>query len=122
MEDKEKQGSPSGSFVERIAEKMSAAANAKRIYGEPVERNGVTVIPVSKAAYGFGGGAGTKAGEEGSGGGGGMVLTPVGYIEIKEGTTKFRPIQDPQTLIKLFAISGVAVLLTARSITKIFRR
>ena len=122
MENKENQGNTSGSFVERIAEKMSGAANASRIYGEPVERNGVTVIPVSKAVYGFGGGAGTKAGEEGSGGGGGMVLTPIGYIEIKEGATKFRTIRDPQTLIKIFAISGVAVLLTARSITKIFRK
>lgn len=122
MENKENQGSTSGSFVERIAEKMSGAANVSRIYDEPVEPNGVTVIPVSKAVYGFGGGGGTKAGEEGSGGGGGMVLTPIGYIEIKEGTTKFKTIRDPQTLVKIFAISGVAVLLTARSITKIFRK
>ncbi|WP_162054241.1 GerW family sporulation protein [Pontibacter pamirensis] len=122
MENQDTQSSASSSFVERIAEKLGGAANAARIYGEPVERNGFTVIPVSKAVYGFGGGAGMKTGEEGSGGGGGMVLTPVGYIEISEGSTRFRSIKDPQTIIKIFAISGVLVMLTARSITKIFRK
>lgn len=122
MENNDKKSHSTGSFVQQLAEKLGGAANATRIYGEPVERDGVTVIPVAKAMYGFGGGAGTKAGEEGSGGGGGMALTPMGYIEIKEGSTKFRSIRDPQTLVKLFAISGVFVLLTARSITKIFKK
>ncbi|RDV14506.1 hypothetical protein DXT99_13980 [Pontibacter diazotrophicus] len=122
MENQDTQSSASSSFVERIAEKLGGAANAARIYGEPIERNGITVIPVSKAMYGFGGGGGKKAGEEGSGGAGGIALTPIGYIEISEGSTRFRSIRDPQTLIKIFAISGVVVLLTARSITKIFRK
>jgi len=122
MQDNNNHGSSSSSFVERIAEKLSSAANATRIYGEPVERSGVTVIPVAKAAYGFGGGAGKKTGDEGSGGGGGIALTPIGYIEMKEGTTKFHSIRDPQTLLKIIAISGVVTLLTVRSITSIFLR
>ena len=106
-------------LVERIANKLGLAADVSHIYGEPVERDGVTVIPVARAAYGFGGGSGTKESEEGSGGGGGISLTPVGYIEIKQGVTKFRPVRDPQSLMKIVAITGLFTYLTARSITSL---
>lgn len=109
-----------GTFVECIAEKLGSAANVTRLYGEPVERNGVTVIPVSKAMYGFGGGGGTKAGEEGSGDG--LMLTPVGYIEIKDGKSRFRTIRNPQTLIRIIAVSRMFTLLTARTITRLFHK
>lgn len=109
-------------MVERLAEKFGISANTSRIYGEPVERDGVTVIPVSKAAYGFGGGAGIKAGEEGSGGGGGMSLTPIGYIEMKGGETRFRSIRDPKTAMKIVTVGGVFSYLIARTISKIFSR
>lgn len=104
-------------FVERLADKLGISANASHIYGQPVERDGVTVIPVAKAAYGFGGGSGKKAGDEGTGGGGGMSLTPIGYIEIKDGNTRFRTIRDPQTLMKVVAISGLFTYLTVKSIS-----
>jgi uncharacterized spore protein YtfJ len=115
-------GSTQKSFVERLAENLGSAANATRIYGSPVERDGVTVIPVAKAAYGFGGGAGKKAAEEGSGGGGGLMLTPIGYIELKEGSTRFRSIQDSQTWIKLLAVGGLFTLLTMRTIAKLYKK
>ncbi|MCC9136768.1 spore germination protein GerW family protein [Pontibacter silvestris] len=109
-------------FVERLAEKLGMAANSSTIYGEAVERNGVTVIPVSKAMYGFGGGTGAKPDGEGSGAGGGIAIIPVGYIEMKEGNTRFRTIRDPQTIIKIVAIGGLTTLLIARSITGIFKK
>ncbi|GAB3822069.1 spore germination protein GerW family protein [Pontibacter rugosus] len=109
-------------ITEKLAEKFGKAAHVSTIYGEPVERDGLTVIPVSKAIYGFGGGQGGKADAEGSGGGGGMVVMPVGYIEMKQGETKFRTIRDPQSIVKIVAIGSIATLLIARSITKIFRK
>lgn len=109
-------------FVERLAENLSGTANAARIYGAPVERDGTTIIPVSKASYGFGGGSGKKAGEEGSGGGGGLALTPIGYIEMKQGNTRFRTIRDPQTVVKIVAISGLFAFLTVKSITNLLKR
>lgn len=115
-------GQPQKTFVERIAESLGGAANAERIYGQPVERDGLTIIPVAKARYGFGGGGGKKAGEEGSGGGGGMVLTPVGYIEIKQGESRFRSIRDPQNVVKIVAVGGAVALLTVRSVMKMLRK
>jgi uncharacterized spore protein YtfJ len=123
MENSPKPGSSSSNtFVERLAEKLGISAKAANIYGEAVERDGVTVIPVSKMAYGFGGGAGTKAGEEGSGGGGGMGIMPVGYIEIKDGNTRFRSIRDPQTVVKIVAISGLFAVLIVRSVAKLLHK
>jgi uncharacterized spore protein YtfJ len=108
------------SFVEGLAHRIGLTVNARYIYGEPVERDGVTVIPVAKAAYGFGGGGGKKAKEGGLGGGGGVMLTPVGYIEIKHGETRFRPTRD------LLAVSIIAaaplVWLAVWKITKLLKK
>ncbi|PRY10163.1 sporulation protein YtfJ [Pontibacter ummariensis] len=115
-------GATQKTFVERIAENLGGVANAERVYGNPVERDGLTIIPVAKAQFGFGGGAGKKAGEEGSGGGGGISLTPIGYIEMKQGNSQFRPIRDQQTLLKVIAVGGLLALLTVRSLTKLLKR
>src|SRR6476619_3732115 len=80
-------------FIGTMAEKLGAVAKAATVFGEPVERNGITVIPVAKARWGFGGGAGRREDEDGAGGGGGVQVTPVGFIEIKNGRADFRPIR-----------------------------
>ncbi len=87
-------------FIGTMAEKLGAVARASTVFGEPVERDGVTVIPVAKARWGFGGGAGQRKDEgsggtleDGAGGGGGVQVTPVGFIEIKNNGANFRPIR-----------------------------
>lgn len=87
-------------FINAMAEKLGAVAQASTVFGEPVERDGITVIPVAKARWGFGGGAGQRKDQEGSGtqedgagGGGGVQVTPVGFIEIKNYEANFRPIR-----------------------------
>ena len=97
--DLEKTGS-ADRFIGTMAEKLGAVARAATVFGEPVERDGITVIPVAKARWGFGGGAGQRkdegAGgkqEDGAGGGGGVQVTPVGFIEIKNSEANSRPIR-----------------------------
>ena len=85
-------------FIGTMAEKLGAVAKAATVFGEPVERDGITVIPVAKARWGFGGGAGQRKDEggtqeDGAGGGGGVQVTPVGFIEIKNRAANFRPIR-----------------------------
>jgi uncharacterized spore protein YtfJ len=124
MENIQESNQPSRhSFIEQLAQRIGISANATTVYGQPVERGEVMVIPVAKARYGFGGGGGTnKKGEEGSGAGGGVSVTPIGYIEIKGGNTRFRKIRDPQSLIIALAIGGLFTLLTIRSISKLLPR
>jgi uncharacterized spore protein YtfJ len=51
-------GSSIDGFVERIAERVGAKANVRAVFGDPIERDGITVIPVARIRWGFGGGAG----------------------------------------------------------------
>jgi uncharacterized spore protein YtfJ len=81
-------------FIGSLAERLGATARAATIFGDPVERDGVTVIPVAKARWGFGGGAGKRRDEDGAGGGGGIQVTPVGFIELRNGESQFRPIRN----------------------------
>lgn len=140
-------------LLERMAERIGAAAGVKTAYGEPVERDGVTVIPVAKVAWGFGGGenagiprsarrkgageaaekqspvADTLAADrsaegvpEGSGGGGGMSVSPVGYVEIVDGRSRFRRIWTPGQVALVVGASGVAVAVAAGAIGRLLGR
>jgi len=47
-----------------------------------------------------------------------MTVNPVGYIEIREGRSRFRPIWDPAKIIGLAASGGLLLLLTVRSLQR----
>ncbi len=108
-------------FVGQLAEKLGASSAAKTIYGDPIDRGDVTIIPVAKVLYGFGGGEGDKDGQGGAGGGGGVKVTPIGYIELKNGESKFRPIRNTATTIALLVAGGVAGLLLAHGLRSLLR-
>ena len=103
-------------FIGTMAEKLGAVAKAATVFGEPVERNGITVIPVAKARWGFGGGAGRREDEDGAGGGGGVQVTPVGFIEIKNHEANFRPIRTPS--LPWIITGGILSLFLLRSTLK----
>ena len=46
-------------LLERIGQTVGERANVSTVFGEPVERENVTVIPVAKTRFGFGGGGGS---------------------------------------------------------------
>jgi uncharacterized spore protein YtfJ len=60
-------------LLERIGQTVGQRAQVSAVFGGPVERAGLTVIPVAKARFGFGAAAasGSREGDEGSGGRGG---------------------------------------------------
>jgi uncharacterized spore protein YtfJ len=65
-----------------LADRIGAQFSASTVYGTPIERDGVTVVPVAAARFGVGGGGcDPSKGPSGEGGGGGGV-TPAGYIEL----------------------------------------
>lgn len=53
---------PAERLAERLAGKIGSSARATAVFGEAVERDGITVIPVAKARWGFGGGDGGQGG------------------------------------------------------------
>jgi uncharacterized spore protein YtfJ len=108
------------SLLTGLAERLGASAKVETVFGPPVERDGVTVIPVAKARWGFGGGSGSGSGEgsgdsgEGGGGGGGIAVSPAGFIELRGGEARYRPIYDPLQLTLLAAGLALAALLALK--------
>src|SRR5690625_6762827 len=96
-------------FIERIAERLGDSADSTTIFGAPVESDGVVVIPVARARLGFGGGTGRqREGGAGGGGGGGLVVTPVGFIELRTGDSSFKRVSAQRYLAPLLFIAAGA--------------
>jgi uncharacterized spore protein YtfJ len=105
-------------LLDRIGQAVGDRAQVSAVFGEPVEREGLTVIPVAKARYAFGGGGGSGShrGDEGSGGGGGggAAVSPVGYIEVRDGYAAFKRISSPTDLVALVVAASLAALTLKR--------
>ncbi|MFQ5380842.1 MAG: spore germination protein GerW family protein [Dehalococcoidia bacterium] len=117
--------SPADVFLRRIADRVGAKAGATAVFGEPVTADGVTVIPVARARWGFGGGAGggddEDAGGSGAGGGGGASTQPIGYIELAGGQARFVGVSDPVRVWPLVLAAGVAAWLSLQGLRALFR-
>jgi len=104
-------------LLERLGQAIGGRATVSTVFGEPVDREGITVIPVARTrfAFGGGGGGGTKGSDGGSGGGGGgaAIVKPVGYIEVHHGSARFRRISGASDLLALAVTASLAAL-TAR--------
>lgn len=87
-------------------------------YGDPIEIDGTTVMPVACAGYGFGAGegGGPDGGAEGSGGGGGGYAVPIGAYVTRDGVTKFEP-----NLIALLAVGIPFVCVAGRALARVIR-
>jgi len=49
---------PQDAILEKLVEKVGGRASVKAVFGDPITRNGKTVVPVAKIRWGFGGGSG----------------------------------------------------------------
>jgi uncharacterized spore protein YtfJ len=90
--------------VDELLQGARDAIAARRAYGEPVELEGVTVVP---AAIVLGGGGGGGDADDNGGGGFGLMARPVGAWVIHEGEVSWRPAID---LTLLVAIASIALL------------
>ena len=116
-------------LVERIAERIGGVASSSAVFGTPVEREGITVIPVAKLQWGFGagGGSGATNGQElgsGGGGGGGVNASPIGYIAVSNGQAQFHPIHEPMrgiTNAPIILASGIAAWIALSGLRRLLR-
>jgi uncharacterized spore protein YtfJ len=87
------------------------AITVKRVYGDPIEQEGVTVIPA--AAVGGGGGGGGDA-EHNGGGGFGVRARPVGAYVIRGDEVTWVPAVDVTRL----AVVALGILVVLRSLLR----
>lgn len=84
----------------------------KQVFGEPIERDGVTYLPVAKVRGGGGGGGDS----EGNGGAGfGMTATPAGLYVIRNGSATWQPALDLNRIILGGQVVVIVALLVIRS-------
>ena len=80
-------------------EKIHEMVDTNNIVGQPiVTPDGVTLIPISKVSFGFGGGGGEYGKSTqgfGGGSGGGVKIDPVAFLVIKDGITRVMPVAIP---------------------------
>ena len=81
-------------------EKVREMVDTNTIVGQPITTpDGVTLIPISKVSFGFGGGGGDygKPAKDGFGGGAaaGVKIDPVAFLVIKDGITRVMPVAVP---------------------------
>ena len=98
----------------KIVEALEAVTDAvtvKRVFGEPYEREGLTVIPAATVSGVGGGGQGhDPKGQEGEGGGFGVMGRPAGAYVIKDGQVSWRPAVDPNRVVVMAGLVIIAYL------------
>jgi len=117
--------------IDELLEEAGDAIGVKRIFGEPYERNGVTVIPAARIMGGAGGGEGQTpspaegaatradvAGQTGSGAGFGLSGGPAGAYVIKGEDVRWVPAVDVNRLMLGFQIVLIVFFLVVRSVAK----
>lgn len=86
--------------VQELLDEARAAIEAKRVYGEPIVKNGVTVIPAAAVRGGGGGGVGhDNEGDEGGGGGFGLTARPAGAWVIEGNQVEWKAASDVNRII-----------------------
>ncbi|MFI9414600.1 spore germination protein GerW family protein [Nocardia gamkensis] len=107
----------------KLADVLATAKDSMtvtRVYAEPVERDGLTVIAAAAISGGGGSGEGTdKSGQEGSGGGFGVGAKPVGALVVKDGQVRWLPAVDINRLITVVGIVAVTALVVGARIAKL---
>ena len=109
--------------VRSLVQSVQDSLTVRTVYGEPITAGNITILPVARVTFAFGGGgaggSGTlPAGEEidtarrgsggvGGGGGGGFVQ-PIGYIEITENASRWVPVEPSQSEQLLRALKVAA--------------
>lgn len=125
------------SIINDIIEKIQKSANVKAVFGEPIEKGDVTVVPVSRVSVYGGGGGGLlesverkeqkedKKKENGSGMGMGVITRtePVGFIQIKDDEAVFKEVTDRKRIILAgMGLGAFAVFSMTRILKKIMKR
>lgn len=102
-------------LLDQLVNSAKDAMTVKRVYGEPIEKDGVTVIPAAAVSAGGGGGSGQdKDGGAGDGGGFAARGRPVGAFVIRGESVRWQPAVDTTRVVTMVGSVLIAWLFTRR--------
>ena len=105
--------------LQEMLQQARDSITVKRVFGEPYQHDGVTLIPAAKIMGGAGGGGGNDANEaRGFGGGYGVRATPVGTYVVSGDSVRWMPAIDVNRMVLIAAVITVVALGTIRSVVK----
>ncbi len=101
--------------IDEMVRGTHEALSVRRVFGDPIERDGTTVIPVAKVSGGGGGGGDA---ENNGGGGFGLTARPVGAYVIREGSVRWEPALDLNRIILGGQVVAIVMFLSLRALFK----
>ena len=115
--------------IETLLHETKGALKVDRVFGKPIEKNGVMIIPTAKIQGGAGGGGGegdAAPGTEGAvvghgsgeGAGFGVNAKATGVFVIDGNDVRWQPALDVNRIVIGAQIVAVVALLVARSFAK----
>jgi uncharacterized spore protein YtfJ len=124
--------------AKEVLDQARDAMTVRRVFGDPYEKDGVTVIPVANVMGGAGAGGGTAvgarpasaddeasdedrehgAGDSGYGMGYGLRASPAGVYVIQDGEVEWKPALDTNRLALQRTGVVIVALLVLRSIVR----
>ncbi len=104
------------SLLKATVEELDRLLNAKNVLGDPIERDGATVIPIVSYGFGFGAG-GTQGGKNGSGGGtgGGGGIKPLGAIIFDQNGARVEAVKGAVTNVAEIVGDAVGMAMSKSS-------
>ena len=89
-----------GNLMDVTMTKIREMVDVDTVVGTPFNTpDGITIIPVSKVSYAFGGGGGDypikEKGGFGGGSGAGVKIDPIGFLVVKDGSVRMITITPP---------------------------
>lgn len=89
-----------GSMMDITMTKLREMVDVDTVVGTPITTpDGITIIPVSRVSYGFGGGGSDFPAKEksgfGGGSGAGVKIDPIGFLIVKDGGVRMINITPP---------------------------
>lgn len=98
-------------ILQTLTQHFATTANVKQVFGDPVETQGKTIVPVARVMYHVGSGWGgrrleaAEGGMGGGGGGGAVIALPVGVLEVTPEGVRFERFNNLKRA-GLFACAG----------------
>lgn len=87
------------SIMQTTMNDIKSMVEVSSIVGNPIlTSDGITLVPMSKLSFAFGGGGGEGSNKQSNFGGGsaaGAKIEPIGFLVIKEGGVKLLNVQPP---------------------------
>ena len=107
--------------IQRLMHEAASATSGHVVFGDPIERDGVTLVTAARVRGGAGGGSGSQDGPTrgmGWGGGAGTSAEPVGAYIIRDGDVRWQPALDVTALARRFVVAWMFVALAGIGVAR----